>query len=322
MANQGPTRKVNRRLRNTLSRAHLLDVRMRTATTRRRRRETIARWVSNVLLTAAIGAAAYFGLQAALDRFFFNNTEYTLRRISFNLDGILTREEALAATGLREGVNIFAVDLAKVETALRAIPQVQDVRLDRKLPDQIDVSITARRPVAWVAAAGEKGDPSASERSLLVDASGFLLRPRRVAPEYFHLPAIYGVKSDNVRNGEALPGEDLRLALGLIETLSRHPESMLHIRTIDISRGYCIEVINDGNARILFATSDFEEQLARLQQLLAHCDESGRALESVNLMVKRNTPVTFVASATPPPEDPAASAAAVPQQPTPKTRRN
>ena len=322
MANQGPTRKVNRRLRNTLSRAHLLDVRMRTATTRRRRRETIARWVSNVLLIAAIGAAAYFGLQAALDRFFFKNTEYTLRRISFNLDGILTREEALAATGLREGVNIFAVDLAKVETALRAIPQVQDVRLDRKLPDQIDVSITARRPVAWVAAAGEKGDPSASEKSLLVDASGFLLRPRRVAPEYFHLPAIYGVKSDNVRNGEALPGEDLRLAIGLIETLSRHPESMLHIRTIDISRGYCIEVVNDGNARILFATSDFEEQLARLQQLLAHCDESGRALESVNLMVKRNTPVTFVASATPPPEDPAASAAAVPQQPTPKTRRN
>ena len=88
----------------------------------------------------------------------------------------------------------------------------------------------------------------------------------------------------------------------------------------------CVEVVNDGNARILFAISDFEEQLARLQQLLAHCGESGRALESVNLMVKRNTPVTFVASATPPPEDPAASAVAVPQQPAPapapKTRRN
>jgi len=155
-----------------------------------------------------------------------------------------------------------------------------------------------------------------------VDASGFLLRPRRIMPEYFHLPAIYGAKSDNVRNGEALPGEDLRLAVRLIETVSRHPQSLLHIRTIDISRGYCIEVVSDGNAHILFATSDFEEQLARLQQLLAHCNESGRSLERVNLMVRRNTPVTFVASATPPPEDPAAAAAAVPQQPAPKTRRN
>ena len=45
----------------------------------------------------------FSGFRAALDRFFFKNAEYTLRRISFNLDGILTREEALAATGLREG---------------------------------------------------------------------------------------------------------------------------------------------------------------------------------------------------------------------------
>jgi cell division septal protein FtsQ len=323
MTNQGPPRRVNRRLRNTLSRAHLLDVRMRTATSRRRRRETILRWIFNILLVAGIGTAAFFGIRISLDKFFFKNTEYTLRRISFELDEILTREEALAATSLREGVNIFAVDLGKIESALRAIPQIQDVRIERKLPDEINISIAARRPVAWVAAEGEKGDPSASEKSLLLDGSGFLLRPRRIVPEYYHLPVIYGVKGDNVRNGEVHPADDLRLALQLLETVSRHPESLLRIRTIDVSRGYRIEVVNDTNARILFGTSDFEEQLARLQQLLAHCDESGRDLETVNLMVKRNTPVTFVASATPPPEIPVAPAVPVPPpQPTPKTRRN
>jgi cell division septal protein FtsQ len=321
MADQRQPRRVNRKLRSNLTRANLLDVRMRTSTARRRRRAWIFRWLTNLFLVAVIGAAAFFGLQAALDKFFFKNAEYTLRRISFELDEILTREEALAVTGLREGVNIFSVDFEKVEAALRAIPQVQDVRLDRNLPDQIDVSITARRPIAWVAAAGETGDPSASEKSLLVDAGGFLMRPRRIMPDYFHLPAIYGVKSDNVRDGEALPGEDLRLAIRLIETVSRHPDSLLHIRAIDVSRGYCLEVVNDTNARILFATADFEEQLARLQQLLSHCNESGRTLERVNLMVKRNTPVTFVASADPVPEVPAA-AAAPPPQPPPKTRRN
>jgi POTRA domain, FtsQ-type/Cell division protein FtsQ/DivIB, C-terminal len=244
-----------------------------------------------------------------------------LRRISFELDEILTRDEALAVTGLREGVNIFSVDFAKVEAALREIPQVQDVRLARKLPDQIDVSITARRPIAWVAAPGETGDPSASEKSLLVDAGGFLMRPRHIMPEYFHLPAIYGAKSDNVRDGEPLPGEDLRLAVRLIETVARHPNSLLHIRAIDVSRGYCLEVVNDANARILFGTGDFEEQLARLQQLLAHCNETGRSLERVNLMVKRNTPVNFVAVANPLPEDPVAIPAPS-AQPTPKTRRN
>ena len=67
---------------------------MRTSTSRRRRREAIVRWVSKLLLIAAVGTAAFFGVQAALDKFFFKNAEYTLRRISFNLDEILTREEA------------------------------------------------------------------------------------------------------------------------------------------------------------------------------------------------------------------------------------
>jgi cell division septal protein FtsQ len=321
MTDQRQPRRVNRRLRSNVANAKLLDVRLRMATARRRRRAWILRWVTNLVLVAATGAAAFYGLQAALDKFFFKNAEYTLRRISFELDEILTREEALAVTGLREGVNIFSVDFEKVEAALRAIPQVQDVRLERKLPDQIDVSITARRPIAWVAAAGETGDPSASEKSLLVDASGYLMRPRHLLPEYFHLPAIYGAKSDNVRDGEALPGEDLRLAIQLIETVSRRPDSLLHIRAVDVSRGYCLEVLNDANARILFATSDFDEQLARLQQLLSHCNESGRSLERVNLMVKRNTPVTFVASAEPVPVEPPPEAAPPPQPP-PKTRRN
>ena len=175
MTNQGPPRKVNRRLRNTLTRAHLLDVRMRTATSRRRRRQTILRWISSVLLVAAIGIRRLLRIADFPGQVFFKNSEYTLRRISFELDEILTREEALAATGLREGVNIFSVDLAKVEAALRAIPQIENVRIERSLPDQIDISISARRPVAWVAAEGEKGDPSASEKSLLVDAGGFPL---------------------------------------------------------------------------------------------------------------------------------------------------
>ena len=321
MADQRQPRRVNRRLRSNLTRANLLDVRMRTVTARRRRRAIIFRWLTNVFLVVAVGAGAFFGLQAALDKFFFKNAEYTLRRISFELDEILTRDEALAVTGLREGVNIFSVDFARVEAALREIPQVQDVRLARKLPDQIDVSITARRPIAWVAAPGETGDPSASEKSLLVDAGDFLMRPRHIMPEYFHLPAIYGAKSDNVRDGEPLPGEDLRLAVRLIETVARHPNSLLHIRAIDVSRGYCLEVVNDANARILFGTVDFEEQLARLQQLLAHCNETGRSLERVNLMVKRNTPVNFVPVANPLPEIPVAIPAPA-SQPTPKARRN
>jgi hypothetical protein len=250
-------------------------------------------------MIVVMGAALFFGSCAALDRFFFENTAYSLRLITLDLDRVLTREEALDATGLHEGGNIFSVDLGRVKAALLEFPQIESVCVERKLPDQLSISLIARKPVAWVAPDGETGDPSASEKSLLVDAGGFLMRPRHVLPEYFHLPAIYGVQSDNISAGDILPGEDLRLALELIDRVAKNPNGRLRIRTLNISRGYCLEVVSDHNAHILFGTDDFDGQLYRLQQLLVHCDESGRTLNTVNLMVKRNTPVTFVVAAVP-----------------------
>jgi hypothetical protein len=108
--------------------------------------------------------------------------------------------------------------------------------------------------------------------------------------------------------------------LKLLDTVAQRPESLLKIRTLDVSKGYRIDVVNDSNSRIIFAATDFEDQLARLQKLLIHCSESGRALESVNLMVKRNTPVTFVMAAAPPVED--VPPPRVPSKPQQKTRRN
>jgi hypothetical protein len=120
------------------------------------------------------------------------------------------------------------------------------------------------------------------------------MKPRIIQPEFYHLPVIYGVQSDNIRDGEPLHNEDLHRALALLDEVARHPECLLNIRTMNISKGYCVEVVSERNARVCFSTEDYSEQLARLRQLLEPCRDSGRELDSVNLMVKRNTPVTFV----------------------------
>lgn len=310
----------NRRRSKTSPRGHLLDVQIRSSTARRRRQEQIGRWIWNLCLVVIIGGGAVLGVRAMLDKFFFQNTDYTLNRITLNLDDVMTREEALEKTGLREGMNIFSVDLAQVQAALEAIPQVEEVHIERQLPDHLSISLTSRRPVAWISANDQKEDPTASENALLVDENGFLMRPHHIRPEYFHLPVIAGVKSDNIRAGEPLSNEDLKRALELIDITTRRPECLLRIRSLDISRGYSIEVVNDGNARIIFSANDFEEQLNRLRKLLVYCRENGRDLETVNLMVKRNTPVTFVADI--PVETTIQPGKKSPSNPAPKTRKN
>lgn len=285
---------ANRRLSPTGRGQRLLNVKVRAVTARRQRRQKLSSFFWKSALLVLLCVAAWAGISTVLDKFFFSNPDYTLKRVTLELDGVMTREEALAETGIREGDNIFRVDLAYAEKVLRAVPQVGDVCIERHLPDHISLTITARDPVAWVAPSDKDADPFDAEKSLLVDETGFLMKPRIIQPEFYHLPVIYGVQSDNIRDGEPLHNEDLHRALALLQETSRHPECLLNVRTMNISKGYCVEVVSDRNARITFSTDDYPEQLARLRQLLEHCHETGRELDSVNLMVRRNTPVTFV----------------------------
>ena len=292
----------NRRLNRASAADYLLEVTTRSSSAKRRRRHHVWGWVFRLMFLFVLAGVAYYGAREAFDRFFYSNPDYTLKRIEMELDQVLTREEVLAETGLSEGINIFSIDLSALEKTLREVPMTAEVRIERILPDRLVIKVTSRTPVAWIASGTDVADPTASPDSLLVDAGGLLMRPRRILPDHLHLPIIYGVQSDNIQQGEPLHSEDLRMALLLLSEVASRPDCLLRIRSMDISRGYRIEVINDQNARVQFATGDFGGQLDRLQKLLLHCAETGRVLDSVNLMVRRNTPVTFVMASMPPSE--------------------
>src|SRR6478752_4341595 len=107
-------RPINKRARGNSARNHLLDVKIRTSTARRQRREKATRWIVNILVVAVLVSGAIYGTRTVLDKFFFKNSEYTLHKIDCELDNLLTKQEMLEETGLTEGVNIFSVNLDQV----------------------------------------------------------------------------------------------------------------------------------------------------------------------------------------------------------------
>ena len=238
-----------------------------------------------------------FSVDTIAEKCFYKNAWYNLANIEVKGAKILTQEEILALTKIELGVNLFTVDIAAAEQELKRIPEISRVRLIRELPDTIRVEIEEREPVAWIVNAN--GD-ALSTPTLLLDASGIIYLPHRILPEHFSLPVISGVRIEDIEKNDILHTQDLREALALLQTVSFTPESSLHIRAMDISKGYCIEVYNDKNARFLFDIGSYAEQLTRLQKLLDHCNETGRELEMVNLIPKRNTPVRFVMVSPPP----------------------
>ena len=267
-------------------------------------------FVFKTLVIIVLGVSAWVGGKEALRRFVWENPDYFVHEINFSTDGSLTREQVLTAANIVEGRNIFMVDIGYARTAIEQMPQVESAVVQRVLPNRISVTINERRPIAWVAAKGVE-DPTSSDRSFLIDARGIVLRSRVLLPEYYHLPIISGFETENLVPGKRVNVLEMQAALELIRLNA--DSTRFQVQNIDLSKGYCLVVTDQRHAKITFGLDRLDAQLFRLYRCLDRAAQDHRELQTVNLIVERNVPVTFY--------DPEADASAA-EDPAPPTITN
>lgn len=278
---------------------HLLDVKIRVGKERQRRYRVIAGFIFKTILLVALIGGVWFGGREGLRRYFWENPDYFVRDPLVKTDGTLTIEQVLTAAGVVEGRNIFTVDLGKARAALEKLPQVESVEVLRTLPNHLAINIIERRPIAWVTLKKEE-DPTTSERAFLIDARSVVLRSRVLLPEYYHLPIISGVQTENLVPGQRVKAFDVQAALELVRLNAA--STRFQVRNIDLAKGYCLVVTDQRRAKITFGFDRIDTQLARLNRLLDVIEPTQQEIQTVNLIPERNVPVTFY--------DPVAEAAA------------
>ena len=296
MLAQRRPRSRNRRVSNVRQRRqqHLLDVKVRSRRAAQHRVRRIFGVLSRVVLLAAVCAAIYAGARETARRLFFENPDYQLKTIELQTDGTLQRDEVLKAADLREGENIFRVNLARVHDRIQQLPQTDEVQIVRKLPSEIDIRVLERKPVAWITSEKEISDPFASDAAFLVDARGVLMKEKKLLPEYLGLPVILGCSSESLEVGKVVESPEVKAALELLRlSTSSFLQMRFQIREIDISESYRLLVTEKNRARVTFGYNDLETQLRRLEQFLGYCDNSKQELATLNLLVQRSIPVTF-----------------------------
>ncbi len=245
-------------------------------------------------MVAACMISTWFGTQSLLTKFFYDNPTYDIRSFALPPEEVLSGQEFFAATGLRVGTNIFTIDLAGARKALLALPQIKDASIERILPDTIRIHAEAKKPVAWLVSETNSKDPYTAPDSFLLEQSGsFYKAPSYLISCYFSLPVIYGIDRQLLASGDSLTLEDLHQALELLRLAAQRNDPRLGLRSLDLSKGYCIEALGANKEVIVFATENFDDQLNRLQELMKFCERAGKQLEYVNLFVHRNTPVRF-----------------------------
>jgi cell division septal protein FtsQ len=181
-----------------------------------------------------------------------------------------------------------------VQERLQQLPQVDEVQVVRKMPGEIDIRLVERKPVAWITSDKQMADPFASDVAFLVDARGVLMKEKKLLPEYLGLPLITGCTSESLEAGKVVESSESKAALELLRLSTRSfMQTRFQIREIDVSKGYCLLVSDKNHTRVTFGFEGLETQLQRLEQFLVYADDSKRELETVNLLVQRNIPVTF-----------------------------
>jgi cell division septal protein FtsQ len=288
---QDNRRGINKRRKKS---QHLLDVNIRSDKARSQRNQKVVLLGCKILVFVSLIVGVVYGGRSGLNHLFFANPNYVLKQIDVENQGTIPREQIIANARLQRGVNIFSVSLPAARQALLDLPQVEDAQIQRVLPDTLKISIRERHPIAWLVETRAEVDSLDHTHALMIDASGVVIKSRSILPEYLRLPLITGVPTDSLHIGKKVPSDDVLTAILLLQKTSDILAGRFDIAWIDLSNGYSMEVHDRENTSARFAFDDLDGQLQRLRLLLDYCDTNQKKMDTVNLLVQRNVPVTFV----------------------------
>ena len=301
---------------------HLLDVGVRAGQAGRQRNRRLFALFSKLSLALGLIAGLYFGTTKALALLLLKNPEYNVTELNVETDGVLPSDRVLAAADLHKGENIFLLNLNRAKARVEAIPEVEKVQVTRQLPNRITIQINERKPVAWITPDHgpiNHDDVASSKNVYLIDARGIVLQPRKLAPQDNYLPMIRNYTNGPLTDGQEADGEEVHAALDLIHA---HQDSLIaarfQIQEIDLARHFGLQVTDHTGLQVLFGLDDMDRQLKRLDVLLQTIDGRGQKPQTINLLVQRYVPVTFVTDPVPmdkPTDTPAASPSVVANNP-------
>ena len=194
-----------------------------------RRRRRVLGW-SLVAIALAVGVA------------------YLIRTPLFGLSAVrvegtqaVTRAEVLKASKVRLGEPYLGLDLAAIRARVAALPRVAAVEVARDYPSSLRITVTERRPVASVSAAG---------RYWLVAADGTVLDPAGRRPADLPYVAEVPLPAGMGPGTRLPPGNELANALtalgGMDQRLERQVTGV-SARTLD-----SLEFTLRDGARVLY----------------------------------------------------------------------
>lgn len=257
---------------------------------RKRGSSKVARRTLSVVVLFVFLGLILFGIFAGFNwigrKLYSENPRFEIQHLMISCDGKLTEDRIREYTGLSEGMNLFAVEFEEIEAALAAVPVVESVYLQRKLPHTLIMKVKERLPLARIAGRQSRRYP------FVVDRYGVVLPPRQSA---VGLPLIKGL-DEELRLGVSVGHPDVETALKIIALC----ESMGALRTyvriesLDVKYADFIDMRLKDGIRVRMPRFSLKSKLQDLATVIQISNGQGRRVKEVDLTLdSAKVPVTY-----------------------------
>lgn len=290
----------NRRRGRRRQRDYTLEAAVPTAsgaTPLRRRRPW---WFRTILFTAAC-CAVWFGgaflLAQARERWLYHLDELALKRIPVIRDGVLTDDEIRRIAGVSPGRNVLTIDLFQVRQRLLRYPRFADARVRLDFPDQLNLEIRERIPIARAVLPPAAG----VEAYYLLDEDGHVIlpfQPGRAPADIIEseasLPLLVGLHVEHFAAGSAVDDERVRSALKLLTWFDNSElAGQTEVVSLDVGQPGSLVALTSQGAQITFGLEDFDRQLRDWRSVQERANAMNKVIGTLDLSVRQNAPLRW-----------------------------
>ncbi|MEI6818801.1 MAG: FtsQ-type POTRA domain-containing protein [Verrucomicrobiota bacterium] len=251
---------------------------------------------------AGIGWGGGQGIQHA----FYNNPDFRLQVIDLNANPVIDEVELVKAAEIYQNPNLFKIDVKEVERKLKCLPEIAEVHAERHLPGTLMVRVTARTPWAWISCPAAGLPEVRRPGAMLVDRDGIAYPcPVLQLESAVRLPSIQlpASKENPIIAGKRVNHPELVHCFQLLDSACEADAEAIHwIDSVKQTNEWSMLLTTRQGIAATFGLGDHARQIGYLRAAIDHASQKGYAIETINLIPKRNVPITVHgdARATPP----------------------
>ncbi|WP_324824650.1 cell division protein FtsQ/DivIB [Sinanaerobacter sp. ZZT-01] len=156
--------------------------------------------------------------------YFLTSSFFDIQKISVKENNYYTAEQIIRLSKIKVGKNIFKTSMGNAAGRMRKDPYMKNVKISRRLPSTIVITVEERKEYAVV---------PYGEEYLLMDEDGMALRKTDVAPT---LPLLMGMTVKKMDPGYPLEVEENSVLTDTLKMLSAMEENEIYFKKIDISK--------------------------------------------------------------------------------------